>query len=38
MARRYYLSIETFEKHPLLSNICVRLKFQSSEYSKYACG
>ncbi len=31
-------SIETFEKHPLLANLCVRLKFQSSKYSIYSCG
>jgi hypothetical protein len=29
---------ETFEKCPLLPNLCVRLKFQSSKYSIYFCG
>jgi len=29
---------ETFEKCPLLFNLCVKLKFQSSKYSIYSCG
>jgi len=29
---------ETFEKRPLLANLGVRLKFQSSKYSIYSCG
>jgi len=32
------LTGETLEKRPLLSNLGVRLKFQSAEYSMYACG
>jgi len=40
-----FLSVETFEKRPLLANpppvtgqVGVRLKFQSSKYVIYSCG